>query len=95
MNYNHAKLIGRALQALTAQERPPDEIIVVDDASADDSVRVIEEFAAKAPALRLLRNTHNLGAIATLQRGLRAAQGTYVYFGAADDFVLPGFFETA
>ena len=94
-NYNHSKLIGRALQALTTQERPPDEIIVVDDASTDDSVRVIEGFAAKATAITLLRNTHNLGVIPTLERGLRATQGTYVYFAAADDFVLPGFFETA
>jgi glycosyltransferase involved in cell wall biosynthesis len=94
-NYNHGELIGRALEALTAQERAPDEIIVVDDASTDDSVRVIEEFAANAPAVILLRNAHNLGVIPTLERGLRAARAKYVYFAAADDFVLPGFFETA
>jgi glycosyltransferase involved in cell wall biosynthesis len=94
-NYNHAKLISRALQALTAQERAPDEIIVVDDASTDDSVRVIEMFAATAPAVTLLRNARNLGVIPTLERGFRAARGTYVYFAAADDFVLPDFFEKA
>jgi glycosyltransferase involved in cell wall biosynthesis len=94
-NYNHAKLVGRALQALTAQERAPDEIIVIDDASIDDSVAVIEHFAANAPSINLLRNASNLGVIATLERGLRAARGTHVYFAAADDFVLPGFFQTA
>jgi glycosyltransferase involved in cell wall biosynthesis len=94
-NYNHAKLIGRALRALMAQERAPDEIIVVDDASTDDSVRVIEEFAATEPAISLLRNARNAGVNPTLDRGLRAARGKYVYFAAADDFVLPGFFETA
>jgi Glycosyl transferase family 2 len=94
-NYNHAKLVGRALQALTAQERAPDEIIVIDDASIDDSIAVIERFAANAPSINLLRNASNLGVIATLERGLRAARGTHVYFAAADDFVLPGFFQTA
>lgn len=94
-NYNHAKLIGRALQALTAQEHVPDEIIVVDDGSTDDSVHVIEAFSANAPAVTLLRNDQNIGVIPTLERGLRATRGTYVYFAAADDFVLPGFFETA
>jgi glycosyltransferase involved in cell wall biosynthesis len=94
-NYNHGKLIGRALRALTAQERPPDEIIVIDDASTDDSVRVIEEFAANSPAVKPLRNAHNIGVIPTLERGLRTSRGKYVYFAAADDFVLPGFFETA
>jgi glycosyltransferase involved in cell wall biosynthesis len=94
-NYNHGKLIGHALRALTAQERAPDEIIVVDDASTDESVRVIEEFAATAPAVRLLRNAHNIGVIPTLERGLQTTRAKYLYFAAADDFVLPGFFETA
>ena len=94
-NYNHGKLVGRALRALTSQERPPDEIIVIDDASTDDSVHVIEAFAATAPAVTLLRNAQNMGVIPALERGLQAARGTYVYFAAADDFVLPGFFETA
>jgi glycosyltransferase involved in cell wall biosynthesis len=92
-NYNHGKLIGRALRALTTQA--PAEIIVIDDASTDDSVRVIQEFAADSPAIKLLRNAHNIGVIPTLERGLRASRGTYIYFAAADDFVLPGFFETA
>ena len=94
-NYNHGKLIGRALRALTAQERAPDEIIVIDDASTDDSVRVIEGFAVSSPAIKLLCNAENLGVIPTLERGLRTSLGKYVYFAAADDFVLPGFFETA
>lgn len=94
-NYNHGTLIGRALEALTAQEHAPDEIIVIDDASTDDSVRVVEGFAIKFPAVKLLRNAQNLGVIPTLERGLRTSRGKYVYFGAADDFVLPGFFETA
>jgi glycosyltransferase involved in cell wall biosynthesis len=94
-NYNHAKLIGRALGALLAQERAPDEIIVIDDASTDDSVRVIEQFAANVPSINVLLNPHNVGVNPTLERGLRAARGKYVYFAAADDFVLPGFFELA
>jgi hypothetical protein len=40
-------------------------------------------------------NGQNIGLILTLKRGLLVAQGKYIYFAAADDFVLPGFFETA
>jgi glycosyltransferase involved in cell wall biosynthesis len=94
-NYNHAKLIGRALAALLAQERAPDEIIVIDDGSTDDSVRIIDEIAADAPTIRILRNEKNIGVIATLQRGLEAARGDYVYFAASDDWVFPGFFALA
>jgi glycosyltransferase involved in cell wall biosynthesis len=94
-NYNHGKFIGRALAALLSQERAADEIIVIDDGSTDDSVAVIERIAATAPAIRLLRNPSNVGVIPTLQRGLEAAHGKYVYFAASDDWVFPGFFALA
>jgi glycosyltransferase involved in cell wall biosynthesis len=94
-NYNHAKFIGRALAALLGQERAADEIIVIDDGSTDDSIAVIERIAATAPAIRLLRNPGNVGVIPTLQRGLDAARGKYVYFAASDDWIFPGFFALA
>src|ERR1700674_5961017 len=87
-NYNHARLVGRALAALLGQKRVADEIIVIDDGSTDDSVRVIDGIAAGAPAIRVLHNANNIGVIATLQRGLEAARGKYVYFAAADDWIL-------
>jgi glycosyltransferase involved in cell wall biosynthesis len=94
-NYNHGRYLPRALDALLAQDRPADEIIVVDDGSTDDSLDVIARYGAKSPSIRLLKNEKNIGVIATLTRGLQAARGRYVYFGAADDFVMPGFFSTA
>jgi glycosyltransferase involved in cell wall biosynthesis len=94
-NYNHARLVGRALAALLGQERAADEIIVIDDGSTDDSVRVIDGIAAAAPAIRVLHNASNIGVIPTLQRGLEAARGKYVYFAAADDWIFPDFFALA
>ena len=94
-NYNHAQYLPRALDALLTQERPPDEIIVIDDCSIDGSRDVVARYAAKNPSIRLLLNDANVGVIPTLSRGLAETRGQLVYFGAADDFVLPGFFETA
>jgi glycosyltransferase involved in cell wall biosynthesis len=94
-NYNHADLIGRALSALLSQEHPADEIIVIDDASSDHSLDVITSIAAANHSVSILVNETNRGAISTLQRGLEAARGKYVYFAAADDWVLPGFFAIA
>jgi glycosyltransferase involved in cell wall biosynthesis len=94
-NYNHAKFISRALSALLSQELAPDEIIVIDDGSTDDSISVINEFASRSSSISVLLNQHNTGVIPTLERGLQAARGRYVYFAAADDWVLPGFFELA
>ncbi len=94
-NYNHAALLPRALEALLAQERAPDEIILIDDASTDESLTVAEAFARRSPSIRLVANVQNLGVVAALQRGLESARGRYVYFAASDDWVLPGFFAHA
>ena len=94
-NYNHGRLIARAVTALLAQERPPDEIVIVDDGSTDDSLQVIKSLAAGSSIIRVLANPTNEGATAALSRGLAACRGKYLYFAAADDWVLPGFFATA
>lgn len=93
-NYNHALYLPRALDALLSQDRPADEIIIIDDGSTDDSREVIARYAASNPSIRFIPNEKNMGVIPTLALGLSSARGTYVYFGAADDYVLPGFFST-
>lgn len=92
-NYNHAKFVGQALYAILAQSVQPLEIIVIDDASTDNSLEVIEEIARRHPHIRVLRNETNQGVNYTLNRALSEARGTYIYGAAADDQVLPGFFE--
>ena len=94
-NYNDSRLLPRAISALASQDPPPAEIIVVDDGSTDDSLRVIERLRLETPSLKLLRNERNLGVIPTLNRGLAAARGRYVYLGSANDSVAPGFFAIA
>jgi glycosyltransferase involved in cell wall biosynthesis len=94
-NYNHGHLVRRALAALMQQDRPPDEIIVVDDGSTDDSLTILGDFAAEVPSMTILRNPENTGAVPAISRGLEVATGRYVYFAAADDFIMPGFFRLA
>jgi glycosyltransferase involved in cell wall biosynthesis len=84
-NYNHARFLDASLGALLGQTRRPDEIIVIDDCSTDDSVAVIERCSARDPRMRLIRNPENLGVVQNLNRGLGIARGQYVYFAAADD----------
>jgi glycosyltransferase involved in cell wall biosynthesis len=92
-NYNHGRLIGRALQALADQTRQADEIIVINDCSTDDSLSVIESFAGRLPQLRLIRNEQNLGVNVSTNRGLEQASGNYVVCTAADDWLEPLFVE--
>lgn len=94
-NYNHGEFLPRALEAIASQSRPPDQFVIVDDGSTDNSVAIIEGFAQKIPCLQLVRHEKNQGLMAAIARALAMATGDYVYWGASDDFVLPGFFEKA
>ena len=60
-NYNHASLIRRAVGALRAANRLPDEILIIDDASTDQSLQVIKELAAGWNIIRVLANSENQG----------------------------------
>jgi cellulose synthase/poly-beta-1,6-N-acetylglucosamine synthase-like glycosyltransferase len=55
-NYNHGHFIETALTALTSQSLPPDEIVVVDDGSTDDSLEKISRLAAEHSSIRLITN---------------------------------------
>jgi glycosyltransferase involved in cell wall biosynthesis len=92
-NFNHSRFLPHALGALVAQTRPADELIIIDDASTDDSIAVIESCLPKHRNAVLLRNEKNLGAVRCMNVGLRMAQGSSVVFAAADDVVYPTFFE--
>jgi len=94
-NYNHAKYVAQAIEAIVTQSRPPDEFIIIDDASTDNSVEIIQEFAHRYHFIDFARNHRNMGALATAQKLLSKATGEYIYGAGADDYVLPGFFETA
>jgi glycosyltransferase involved in cell wall biosynthesis len=92
-HYNHATLITRALDALLAQAAQADEILILDDCSTDNSLEVIQGYVDKHPHVRLYQAPENGGVCVNANRGLEMVSGEFVYWGASDDFVLPGFFE--
>lgn len=92
-NFNHARFIGQALGALLTQTRPPDEIIVIDDASTDDSIQVIEGLVRDRPEVSIIRNKDRGGALKALNDGLARASGDLIAFPAADDLLGPDFLK--
>jgi glycosyltransferase involved in cell wall biosynthesis len=92
-NYNHAHYLPVCLSAILNQSVPALEVIVIDDASTDNSVGVMQAFAQKHPSLRFYRNDQNRGVNYNLNFGLSVAKGDFIFFPGADDEVMPGLFE--
>lgn len=97
--YNKASYVGDTLSALLNQSRLPDELIVVDDASSDGSMAVVESTLAAHAArtagmrLELLSLSRNGGPGNARNRGLALARGDYVQFLDADDILFPDCLE--
>jgi len=90
-NYNHGRFIGQALGALLMQTRSADEIIIIDDASTDDSVSTIERLVHGRANVSVIRQKSRGGVLKALNDGLERASGDLIGFPAADDMVGPDF----
>ena len=83
--FNSATTILRALDSIFSQTTQPQEIIIVDDASTDDSCAVIEKYIENKLTAKLLRFASNRGPSAARNAGWAVASGDYVAFLDADD----------
>ena len=92
-NFNHAKSIGNSINALNEQILKPQQIIIVDDASNDDSLKVISKLQEKHNNIKVVQNTQNLGATNSYNIGLQHSKNQYIYFAAADDLTYPQLFS--
>ncbi|MEI9991455.1 MAG: glycosyltransferase family A protein [Rhizomicrobium sp.] len=90
--YKQGHLLGRQLAAFSRQDVQPDEVILIDDASPDNTAELMQRYCESHSNARFIRNQQNMGVIETINIGLRAATGDFVYCAAADDEIQPGFF---
>jgi glycosyltransferase involved in cell wall biosynthesis len=86
--YNAGEHLTAALASLAGQARPPDEVVVVDDGSTDDTAVVAKRWAELLP-LVLVQNESNLGLGATRRVGIERASGELIALLDADDYALP------
>ena len=87
--YNQENSIGDAILSLVRQTRPPDEILVADDASRDGSRELIRSLANSSPIITPVFREENLGVSANRDLALRQATGDFVTALDGDDYVLP------
>lgn len=92
-NYNHAQFLPISVQAIVDQSFQPMEFIIIDDASEDGSIEVLQGFARQYTNIRLFRNARNIGSLCCAKVCMDLARGDYFYFAGADDEILAGFLE--
>jgi glycosyltransferase involved in cell wall biosynthesis len=94
-NRNDSRHLPRCIRSLLEQEDPPDELVVVDDQSTDDSVTIVRALISGNPRARLVENPVNLGTYGAIDKGLATSSSEYVLFLSANDAVAPGLFAHA
>ncbi|WP_232363831.1 glycosyltransferase family 2 protein [Desulfogranum japonicum] len=87
--YNRASRLTRAIRSIQHQTLQPQEIIVVDDGSTDDTAAVVSEMANDCSFPIELIHQANRGAAAARNRGICAARYPYLSFLDSDDWWLP------
>jgi GT2 family glycosyltransferase len=87
--YNRAHLIAESLESVAAQTSQPEEVIVVDDCSTDDTAEVAERLGA-----RVIRHDHNQGAAAARNTGIGASSQPWIALLDSDDTWLPAHLAT-
>lgn len=97
--YNAEKWIYNCIESVIRQDYENIEIIVVDDASTDNSINIIDDWQAYnnkfkhfkyLPQIYVIKNTENLGECKTSAIGFDAAKGKYICRLSADDMFVKG-----
>jgi glycosyltransferase involved in cell wall biosynthesis len=82
--YNGADFIGRQIASILDQLALEDELIIVDDASTDETIKIVQSFGDMR--IRLHQNIKNLGPTITFDIALSLASGDLVFLSDQDDF---------
>jgi hypothetical protein len=84
--YNGARFLPEQLESIAAQTRRPDELVVCDDGSADESAEIVRSFAKNAPIpVRLEINGTNLGSTKNFEKAIGLCEGDIIALADQDD----------
>lgn len=91
--YNAEAHLGMAIRCMLAQSWRNLELVLVDDCSTDGTWRVMQDFAARDPRVRVFANERNMGAYLSRNRALGLATGEFVTVHDSDDWSHPQMLE--
>ncbi len=85
--FNAAHTIQRTIDSITNQTTDQWQLILIDDKSTDDSLKIIEKAALNDDRIHILKNKRNLGPAHSRNEGIRLAKGRFITFLDADDCI--------
>ena len=89
LNFNGKKFLSKCLSSLFKSDYPNFEVILVDNASTDESIELVQRYFCQYSNLRIICNNRNLGFAEGNNIGAKAAKGKYVVFLNNDTEVDP------
>src|SRR5713101_563174 len=88
--YRYGHFLRQCVESVLAQSVPNVRVLIIDDASPDNTSEVTADLAREDSRVIFLRHTANRGHIATYNEGIEWASGDYMLILSADDYLLPG-----
>ena len=85
--YNASEYLSRSIESILNQSYDNLEIILIDDASTDNSKELIKKYALKDNRIKPIYSEVNQGVSKTRNMGLKSASGDYIMFIDADDYI--------
>ena len=82
--YNGAEFLPAQLESILRQSRPPDEIVICDDASTDETVTILQKFASD-PRITIRLNDKNLGSLKNFEQAISLCSGDVIALSDQDD----------
>jgi len=88
--YNGAAFLPEQLDSILGQHLPPNEIIICDDGSTDDTLSILEQYRQKHPAvIKVFNNKQQLGSVKNFEKAINLCSGDIIFLCDQDDIWFP------
>lgn len=85
--YNGQKYIRECIDSVLAQTYKNYEVVIIDDSSNDETLKIIEEYSSKNEKIRCFYNSNNLGLVLNWNQCIKYARGEWIKFVFQDDVI--------
>jgi len=85
-SYNRSNLLPKAIDSVLSQSYSDFELLIIDDASKDDTCSVVEKYIDKDARIKYFKNDINLGISKSRNKGISLASGKYIAMLDSDDY---------